>query len=46
LTPAWFTIHLDPNSGRTYAMDMIATAHFMREDYRGFNAPLAIVPPR
>jgi copper transport protein len=46
LTPAWFAIHLDPNTGRTYAMDMIATAHFMREDYRGFNKPLEIVPPR
>jgi copper transport protein len=46
LTPAWFTIHLDPNTGRTYAMDMIATAHFMREDYRNFDKPLAIVPPK
>jgi hypothetical protein len=46
LTPAWFAIHLDPSTGRTYTMSMIATAHFVREGYRGFNHPLAIVPPR
>lgn len=46
LTPAWFTIQIDPNTGRTYTMNMIATAHFMREDYRDFNKPLAIVPPK
>jgi copper transport protein len=46
LTPAWFAIHLDPSTGRTYAMDMIATAHFMREGYRDFNKALAIVPPK
>ncbi len=46
LTPAWFAIQLDPNTGRTYAMNMIATAHFMREDYRDFNKPLTIVPPK
>jgi copper transport protein len=45
-TPAWFTIAVDRQTGRTYSMDMIAAAHFMHEDYRGFNAPLAIKPPR
>jgi methionine-rich copper-binding protein CopC len=45
-TPAWFTIDVDKASGRTYRMDMIAQAHFMREDYSRFNAPTAIVPPR
>jgi hypothetical protein len=45
-TPAWFTIAVDRQSGRTYSMDMTATAHFMHEDYRGFNSPLVIRPPR
>jgi hypothetical protein len=46
VTPSWFAIDVDPATGRTYAMDMIATAHFMHEDYRGFDAPLTIRPPR
>jgi copper transport protein len=44
-TPAWFTIAVDQANGRTYSMDMVAAAHFMHEDYRDFNAPLAITPP-
>jgi hypothetical protein len=45
-TPAWFTAAVDRKTYRTYWMDMIATAHFMHEDYRGFDAPLTIRPPR
>jgi hypothetical protein len=45
-TPVWFTIAVDQATGLTYSMDMIAAAHFMHEDYRDFNAPLAITPPR
>lgn len=44
-TPAWFRIAVDKQTGLTYSMDMVATAHFMREDYGRFNAPLAIKPP-
>jgi putative copper export protein len=46
LTPAWFRIAVDKRNSVTYSMNMIATAHFMREDYRDFGKPLAIVPPR
>jgi copper transport protein len=45
-TPAWYTIAVDDRTGRALSMDMIATAHFMHEDYRGFDAPLSIRPPR
>jgi hypothetical protein len=45
-TPAWFTAAVDRKSHRTYWMDMIATAHFMHEDYRSFDRPLRITPPR
>jgi len=45
-TPAWFTIAVDKANGRPLAMDMIATAHFMHEDYSGFDAPFTIRPPR
>jgi copper transport protein len=45
-TPAWYTIAIDDRTGRALSMDMIATAHFMHEDYRGFDAPLSIRPPR
>lgn len=46
VTPSWFRIAVDEATGRTLSMDMIATAHFMHEDYRGFDAPLVIAPPR
>ena len=45
-TPAWYTIAIDRANGRPLFMDMIATAHFMHEDYSGFDAPIRIVPPR
>ncbi|HVU76793.1 MAG TPA: copper resistance protein CopC [Gaiellaceae bacterium] len=45
-TPAWYTIAVDNATGRARFMDMIATAHFMHEEYRGFDVPLTIRPPR
>lgn len=45
-TPAWFTVAVDEATGRPLFMDMTATAHFMHEEYRGFDAPLSIRPPR
>lgn len=46
LTPSWFTIDVDKQTGRTYGMNMIAQAHFMREDYSRFDQPTPILPPR
>ena len=45
-TPGWFTLLVDKKSLRTYEARMTATAHFMQDDYRSFNATPAIVPPR
>jgi hypothetical protein len=44
--PAWFTIRVDPETGRTLDLGMTAAAHFMTERYSGFDEPLEIVPPR
>lgn len=44
-TPAWYTVTLDRRSGRTLEVDMTATAHFMRDRYLVFDAPLRIEPP-
>jgi copper transport protein len=44
-TPSWFTIAVDKANDRTLWVDMVATAHFMFERYRGFDAPIEIVPP-
>ena len=46
ITPSWFTIDVDKQTGRTYRMNMIAQAHFMRESYSRFDAPTPIAPPR
>jgi len=44
-TPAWFEITVDARTLRTLDLRMIATAHFMHERYRSFDAPLSIMPP-
>lgn len=44
-TPAWYTVTLDRSSARTLEVDMTATAHFMRDRYVAFDAPLRIEPP-
>jgi copper transport protein len=45
VTPSWFTIAVDRETYRTRWADMIATAHFMHEDYSRFNSPTSIEPP-
>lgn len=45
-TPGWFTIVVDRRTYRTLEVDMIATAHFMRDRYGDFNSAAPIVPPR
>ncbi|MGI8422244.1 MAG: hypothetical protein ACR2MU_08320, partial [Gaiellaceae bacterium] len=44
--PAWFTLHIDRRTGRLRSLEMIATAHFMRHDYLGYDEPRRIFPPR
>jgi copper transport protein len=43
---AFFTIRVDKETHRMLELRMTAAAHFMRQRYSRFNAPLAIVPPR
>jgi hypothetical protein len=45
-TPAWFTVLVDKTSLRVHRVRMVATAHFMLDDYRSFNRTPAILPPR
>jgi len=45
-TPGWYSILVDKATSRTVSVDMTATAHFMHDEYSGFNAPLSITPPR
>jgi hypothetical protein len=45
-TPAWFEIAVDRSTMRTLETRMVATAHFMNDTYRAFNATPAIVPPK
>jgi hypothetical protein len=44
-TPAWFEARIDEKSGRTQALRMITTAHFMQHIYGPFNAPIHLSPP-
>ena len=46
VTPAWFEVTVEKATGRTLAMRMFATAHFMHDVYRLFNRAPAITPPR
>lgn len=44
-TPAWFEITVDKRTMRTLDLRMTTTAHFMHEQYSGFDARLSITPP-
>jgi hypothetical protein len=44
--PAWFTVRIDRGSFRPLEVRMIAAAHFMRDRYSRYDAPLRIRPPR
>ncbi len=44
-TPGWYELRIDKRSLRPIELRMHATAHFMREVYDSFNAPLKITPP-
>ncbi len=43
--PAWYTILVDKQSGRTLELWMTAAAHFMHHVYAGFDRPLSITAP-
>jgi hypothetical protein len=45
-TPAWFTVALERKTLRALDVRMIATAHFMHDSYRSYNATSEIHPPR
>lgn len=45
-TPAWFEVTVEKRTGRTLALRMFATAHFMHDVYRSFDSAPPIVPPR
>jgi hypothetical protein len=44
-TPAWFEAAIDPQTGRTLVLDMIAASHFMHDVYGPFDAPFELRPP-
>ena len=43
--PAWFRLLGDPQS-RVLDARMIAPSHFMRQQFRDFNRPIVIRPPK
>lgn len=42
---AWFEIDVERRTGRTLDLHMATTAHFMRQTFGRFNAPIVIRPP-
>ena len=45
VTPAWFTLWVDRRTYQTLRLEMIATAHFMRNRMGSFGAPLTVEAP-
>lgn len=43
--PVWFTLWIDPASGRVLRSQMWAPGHFMDDRYSGFNEPVTIPRP-
>ena len=44
-TPGWYQLRIAKPTTRVLELRMHATAHFMREVYSKFNAPLEVTPP-
>ena len=44
-TPAWYLVSADAATRELRSIDMVAPAHFMRDDYHGLDVPLRIRPP-
>ena len=45
-TPAWYTVSADARTHVVVRVDMVAPAHFMRDEYTTLDAPFRIRPPR
>jgi hypothetical protein len=45
-TPAWYLVSADARTKELRQIDMVAPAHFMRDDYHGLDVPLRIRPPK
>ena len=43
--PGWFDVLIDKSTMRALTVRMVATAHFMRDDFHSFNTTAAILPP-
>jgi hypothetical protein len=43
--PAWYTVSADPATHELVRIDMVAPAHFMRDDYHGLDVPVKVTPP-
>jgi hypothetical protein len=44
-TPAWYLVSADAGTKELKRIDMVAPAHFMRDEYHGLDVPLRIRPP-
>jgi hypothetical protein len=44
-TPGWYELLIDKDTTHLLELRMHATAHFMREVYSRFNAPVTVTPP-
>jgi hypothetical protein len=44
--PAWFTVSANPQTHELVRIDMVAAAHFMRDEYHGLDVPVNVRPPR
>lgn len=44
-TPAWYLVSADAGTKELRRIDMVAPAHFMRDDYHGLDVPVRIRPP-
>jgi hypothetical protein len=45
VTPAWFKLWVDRRTHQTLRLEMIATAHFMRNRMGSFDAPVTVEAP-
>lgn len=45
VTPAWFQVALDKQTGHTLKLQMMTTAHFMHDTYGSFDSAAPITPP-
>jgi hypothetical protein len=45
VTPAWFKVWVDRRTYQSLRLEMVATAHFMRNRMGRFDAPITVAPP-